>query len=373
MEQADQPIRAGVIGFGLAGRIFHAAVLNATPGMEVASIVQRTGDDAAQAYPSARVARSVEEMLEDSSIRLCVVATPNQAHRSLAEQCLRAGRHVVVDKPLALSSADARALAELAAERGLVLSAYHNRRWDGDFKTVRSLLDSGRLGRPLHLVSHFDRYRAAPRLDAWRESGEVEGGGTLFDLGPHLLDQALALFGTPTSIWADVRRSRDHAVVDDAFDILLGYETAEGARESADPAEAPPLDGLRVWLCATLTAASAGARFTLHGTLGSYEKWGLDPQENALKQGDTFDTPGFGTEPSTSWGMLTLANGAPEPVPTLQGDYREYYANVRDAILGRAPLEVTVRAAWRVARLIELARESSRSGRRIQVDFTDEP
>jgi predicted dehydrogenase len=369
MDLTESTIKAGVVGFGLAGRIFHAAVINETPGMKVGAIVQRSGDEAAAAYPSAKVARSLDEMLEDPEITLCVVATPNQAHRSLAEQCLKAGRHVVVDKPLALSSADTRALAELAAERGLILSAYHNRRWDGDYRTVCGVLEGGRLGRPLHLVSHFDRYRLEPRTNAWRESGEV-GGGVLFDLGPHLIDQALALFGDPAFLWADVRHTRDHAVVDDAFDIMLSY--GSGVRTHG-PAAGMDLSGLRVWLCATLAAASAGARFTLHGTLGSYEKWGLDPQENALKAGQRFETPGFGSEPPNAWGVLTLANSPPEPVPTLRGDYREYYANVRDAILGVAPLAVTVRDAWRVARLIELARESSESGSRIAVDFSDAP
>jgi predicted dehydrogenase len=372
MDSEQIKIRVGVVGFGLAGRIFHAAVIDETEGMEVAAIVQRSGDEAAAAYPSARINRSLDEMLEDSSITLCVVATPNEAHRSLAEQCLRAGRNVVVDKPLALSSADAKALADLASERGLILSAYHNRRWDGDFRTVRSILEGGRLGQPLHLVSHFDRYRLQPRLETWRESGKA-GGGILFDLGPHLIDQALALFGDPVSLWADVRRSRDHSVVDDSFDIFLTYDGVPGA--APDPRRAAGMDlrGLRVWLCATLAAASAGARFTLHGTLGSYEKWGLDPQENALKAGQTFASPGFGSEPPNAWGVLTLPNSPPEPVPTMRGDYRGYYENVRDAILGRAPLQVTVRDAWCVARLIELARESSSSGCTIPVDFSDAP
>ncbi len=369
MDSAVSPLQAGVVGFGLAGRIFHAAVINETPGMRVAGIVQRSGDDAAAAYPSAKIARSLDEMLEDPSITLCIVATPNKAHRSLAEQCLKAGRHVVVDKPLALSSEDAKALAELAAERGLILSAYHNRRWDGDFCTLRTLLESTRLGRPLHLVSRFDRYRLEPRLDAWRESGE-EGGGVLFDLGPHLLDQALALFGIPATIWADVRLSRDDAAVDDSFDLMLTYE---GSSAVGTPTAGQDLSGLRVWLCATLAAASVGARFALHGTLGSYEKFGLDPQENALKAGQTFGTPGFGSEPQHAWGVLTLPGAKPEPVPTMRGDYRAYYGNVRDAILGRAKLQVTVRDAWYVARLIELARESSKSGCRLAVNFSDAP
>ena len=373
MSVAENTIHVGVVGFGLAGRIFHAAVIDETPGLALSAIVQRTGDEASAAYPSAKIVRSLEEMLEDPSITLCVVATPSDAHRSLAEQCLKAGRNVVVDKPLALSSADTKTLAALAAERGLVLSAYHNRRWDGDFCTIRKLLDSGRIGRPLHLVSHFDRYRLEPRLDAWRESGAL-GGGLLFDLGPHLIDQALALFGPPTAIWADVRRSRDRAVVDDAFDLLLTYDDARAMAHEAGGEQAQNERGpLRVWLCATLAAASGGARFTLHGTLGSYEKWGFDPQESALKAGDRFETASFGSEPAHAWGVLTVAGKAPESVPTLRGDYREYYHNVRDAILGQAPLAVTVRDAWYVARLIELARLSSDSGCRVPVDFGDAP
>jgi predicted dehydrogenase len=302
-------------------------------------------------------------MLEDPEINLCVVATSNDAHLALAEQCLKAGRHVVVDKPLALSSQDAAYLAHLAAEHHVILSAYHNRRWDGDYQTIRKLLEDGRMGRPLQLVSHFDRFRPLPRLGSWRESGQVVGGGLLFDIGPHLLDQALALLGTPTDLWADVRKSRDGAVLDDAFDIMLTYEDSPRSE----------LRGLRVWLCATLTAVRPGARFILHGTKASYEKWGLDPQENALKGGQTFTDPGFGVETSAAWGMLSLDDGTSEQVPTLAGDYRGYYSNVRDAILGRAPLQVTVRDAWKVAWLIELARESSNRGARLPIDFSAAP
>jgi predicted dehydrogenase len=303
----------------------------------------------------------VDELLEDPAIVLCVIATPNDSHRPLAERCLKAGRHVVIDKPFALSSADAKALAALASERELLLSAYHNRRWDGDFQTIRTILESGRLGRPVEFISHFDRYRPQPRLGAWRENGAA-GGGILFDLGPHLIDQAIALFGDPSSIWADVRQSRENALVDDAFDILLSYDGSS-----------PNMAGLRVWLSATLTAANPAPRFTLHGTLGSYVKRGLDPQEDALKADQTFATPGFGSEPPSAWGVITLPGSAAELAPTLRGDYRGYYGNVHDAILGTAPLAVTARDGWRVARLVELARESSASGSRLPVDFSDAP
>ncbi len=354
----NDTIRAGVIGFGFAGQIFHAAVVNETPGLEVAAIVERSGKLAPAKYPGARVVASLEKMLADESIKLCIVATPNDMHRSLAEQCLRAGRHVVVDKPLALTGSDAAALAAVAQEHKVVLSAYHNRRWDGDYQTVQSLLSTGRIGDPLMFESHFDRFRMEPRLGAWRET-EAAGGGILFDLGPHLIDQALALFGSPTTLWADVRTIRTGLPVDDAFDIQLTYEDSPLAAQRL----------LRVWLRATVGAASPGARFNLQGTKGSYEKWGLDPQEAALKEGARFTDSGFGEESSQSWGLLTTPGTAPETVPTLPGDYRRYYENVRDAILEKAPLAVTVGAAWSVACIMELARESSRAGRRMSVDL----
>ncbi len=354
----SEAVRAGVVGFGLAGQIFHAAVINETPGLEVASIVERSGSSAAAKYPSARVVASVDEMLEDPSIELCVVATPNVSHCVLTEACLRAGRNVVVDKPLTLTSDEARSLAELARQEKVVLSAYHNRRWDGDFRTLERLLESGRLGEPIVFESHFDRFRLLPRPGAWRETQE-NGGGILYDLGPHLIDQALALFGAPTSLWADVRATRKGSAVDDAFDIELTYEESERVE----------LRALRVWLRSTMAAASPGPRFILHGTEGSFEKWGLDPQEAALKSGARYHDGGF-KENAQDWGVLTPPGGTPEPVPTEPGDYRKYYENVRDAIRGRAGLVVGVDAAWSVARIIELARESSQRGARLGVDLS---
>ena len=355
----SEAIRAGVVGFGLAGQIFHAAVIHETPGLELAAIVERSTNLAAARYSGVRVARSVEEMLADPTVTLCVVATPNESHHAVAEACLRAGRHVVVDKPLALTSEAVERLAHIAREEGKTLSAFHNRRWDGDFCTLRALLASGRVGDPVSFESHFDRFRPQPREGAWREKAEA-GGGILLDLGPHLIDQALALFGAPTSLWADVRSNRAGSAVDDAFDLELAYEGVSDAR----------LHPLRVWLRATMVAASPGARFLLHGTKGSYEKWGLDPQEAALKNGARFADEEFGAEPASAWGILSLPDGTSETVPTLRGDYRQYYEDVQDAILGNAPLTVGVGAAWSVARLIELARESSRTGCRVAVDLS---
>ena len=357
MSHMTEPVRVGVIGFGLAGRIFHTAVVSAVPGMHLAAIVKPTGDQAKAAYPHVPCYRSLDEMLDDKSIHLVVVATPSQSHYQIAEECLSAGRNVVIDKPFTLTTAEAAELIRLARENKLLLSAYQNRRWDGDFVTVKNILASGELGRLVSYESHFDRFRPEPRLDVWRESGGP-GSGTLFDLGTHLIDQATTLFGTPASITASVRTDRDHAVSDDAFDIRLSYEGEHT---------------LTVKLCASSIACIQGARFTLHGMRGSYLKFGLDPQEQQLKDGLSFNSPGFGDDPESEWGTLQILDEDPRRIPTERGDYRGYYANVRDALLGKAPLAVTPEQAWRTTKLVELARQSSKEQRTLPVDLSDQP
>jgi len=355
------PIRVGVVGFGLAGRVFHTAVIQATPGLELACVVQRSGDEAAREYPGIKLARSVEEMLGDVGIRLVVIATPSYSHFELAKQCLHEQRHVVVDKPFTLKSEEAAELVRLARGRRLLITGFQNRRWDGDFQTVRQIIAGDELGRLVSYESHFDRFRAQPRRDVWRENGGP-GGGTLFDLGPHVIDQALTLFGAPRSILASVRIERENAVVDDAWDIFLEYDGPHR---------------MTALLRATLTACSPGPRYVLQGTRGSFVKWGIDPQEEQLKAGMTFDSPGFGEEPEPAWGELKICDAAAGPaarrVRTARGDYRGFYINVRDAILGKGQLEVQPEQVWRTTRLIELARESSSHGRRIPVDFSAQP
>lgn len=352
-----EPIRAAVVGFGNGGRTFHAAFISAVPGFELTAIVQRKGDEAAQAYPSATIYRSVEEMLPDESIQLVSVTTSNQTHFEIGRECLLAGKHTVIDKPFALTSAEAGELIAIAHERKLVVAAFQNRRWDGDFKTVRNILKSGVLGRLVVFESHYDRFRQELRLGTWKESG-LYGGGQLYDLGTHIIDQALYLFGVPETVAASVRTDRDGALNDDAFDIRLGYigETEKN---------------LTVWLRSTMTAAIAGPRFTLHGTHGSFVKFGIDPQEDAIKAGGVIGAPGWGEDPESDWGLLKLADGSEKRIRTEPGDYRDYYANVRDAILGVAPIAVPGADAWRTARIIELARQSSEEGRTLHVDFTE--
>jgi predicted dehydrogenase len=336
-------IDVGLIGFGFAGRTFHAPVISAVDGLRLAAILQRHGSEAEQAYPPARVVRRLDELLALDSVRLIVIATANTSHFELAKQCLEAGRHVVVDKPFTTTYAEAAELADIAQKQQRIISVYQNRRWDGDFLTVQRLLAQNKLGRVVLYESHFDRFRPHVR-DVWRERPEP-GSGLLFDLGPHLIDQTMLLFATPDAITADVRIEREGAAVDDAFDLVFHYPK------------------LRALLRAGVLVSTPTPRFAIQGAEGGYLKYGLDPQEDALKRGETPSGEFWGYEAPERWGTLLEAQGdlfVKEQLPTAPGDYRQYYANVRDAILGKAALAVTPESALNVMRALELAVESSK-------------
>lgn len=323
-------IRVGLVGYGMAARTFHEPVIRAVPGLEITRIVAHRTEDPSRVF-------------DDPDVDLVVITTPNASHAELAERALRAGKHAVVEKPFTTTSADALRLAVLAREQRLVLAPHHNRRWDGDFMTVRRVVERGLLGRLVELESHFDRYRNAPKPNAWREE-EGEGAGVLFDLGPHLVDQTLALFGLPEAVTARVRIQREFARVDDSFTVVLHY------------------DRLEVTLAAGMLVRLPGPRFALRGALGSFVKFGMDPQEEALKAGRTPAEPGWGAEPPERWGTLDTevaglhVEGRVETVP---GAYQAFYENVRDAIAGGAELAVTPEQAADTIRVIELARRSS--------------
>jgi scyllo-inositol 2-dehydrogenase (NADP+) len=353
-----QPIRCGVIGFGLAGRVFHSAVIDATEGLELAAIVQRSGVAAQKAYPHVSVYPSLDAMLTQAQLDVIVVATPNDMHVPMAEQCLRAGKHVVADKPVAVSSTEAASLLALSREAGRRVFVYHNRRWDGDFLTVQQLLRTNKLGAVRTFESHFDRFRPTPKPGAWREASG-HGNGILLDLGSHLGDQALVLFGLPTAVWGDVRSERAGSNVDDAFDLRLYYPE------------------ITVWLRSTSLSPLPAVRFLLEGTQGSYRKDNLDPQEDALRAGDLFQSEPWGMDPESAWGAITTldASGATQhtAVPTLPGDYRNFYANVRDTVWGKAEQAVTLVDAWRVLRLLEWSRESSEKRAAVACDWSTAP
>jgi len=331
-----------LVGFGLAGRVFHAPIISAVPGLRLRAILQRSGNDAARLYPTARIVRSMDELLAIEEIKLVVIATPNTSHYSLARQCLLAGRDVVVDKPFTTTYAEAVELIELARRCGRLLTVYQNLRWNGDFRTIRALVESGRLGRIALYEAHFDRHRLQMRPGAWREKAEP-GAGVFFDLGVHLIDQALVLFGLPEAIMADIRSERSGAVVDDAFDVVLHYPN------------------MRALLRASMIAPGPDLRYILRGEQGAFVKYGIDPQAQALERGEAPDDV-WGREAVDKWGTFYVADGSAtnvETVPTVPGDYRLFYSNVRDAVLGKAAIDVTHEQMLNVMKALELARESS--------------
>jgi predicted dehydrogenase len=338
-------IAVGLIGYGKAGRIFHAPLIEAVEGLRLATIVQRRGDDARAQHPHAAVVRDASELFTDTGIDLIVVATPNDSHFDLARRALLAGKDVVVDKPFTVTSAESESLIELARERRRMLTVFHNRRYEGDFLTIRRLLDEHAFGRLVSYEARFDRFRNEPRPGAWRESSAA-GSGILYDLGSHLIDQALLLFGRPDSITADIRRERDFGESDDAFDIRLDYPR------------------MKVMLTASMLVREATPRYTLRGTAATFVKFGSDPQEAALAAGGSPRDSNWGREPRDQWGTL-IKDGGSETLETLPGSYATFYENVRDVINRKATLDVRPEDAAMTIRIIEAAARSSRERRSI--------
>jgi predicted dehydrogenase len=341
----------------MGSRVFHAPLLSSVEGLELAAVMERTSNKAAERYPGIKVYRSLEEMLADASLDVFVVATPNGTHYELAKQILTARRNVVVDKPMTVSSAEAAELIALAKRHNVLLAPFQNRRWDSDFLTIQKLLHEGSLGRLVSLESRFDRWRPAPLTERfWKEKADA-GGGTLLDLGPHLADQALVLFGKPQAVSADIRSEKD-GPVNDSIEIRLRYP------------------GLIVALGANSLSLPAGPRFHLRGTKGGYVKSGVDPQEGALTKITRIEDAKWGEEPSAKWGILHVdidGGSVSRPVPAIPGDYRVYYAGIRDALLGKSAPPVTGIDGWRIARLLEYAQQSSDERREIPCDWSGEP
>src|SRR2546427_5480075 len=276
-------LNVGLVGLGFAGKTFHAPVIRAVEGLRLTTIVQRHGGGAPDPrYADVEFVRSVDELLS-RAVDLVVIATPNTSHHPIAKQCLLAGRHVVIDKPFTTTVVEADELVQFGAAQHRVLSVYHNRRYVGDFVTLQTLLSEGVLGRVTTFESHFDRFRPELRPGAWREQS-LPGSGLWFDLGAHLLDQALVLFGSPQAISADIRVERAGAAADDAFDVTLHYPH------------------MRALLRATMLAVSPGPTLAVHGTGGSFIKYGVDPQEEALKSGHTPDESHWDAEPAEMYG-----------------------------------------------------------------------
>ena len=336
--------RVGLIGYGLAGASFHAPLIVATPGLELTTIVTGNPErraDAARAHPDARIVETADRLWERGrELDLIVIASPNRTHAPLALEAIAHGKHVVVDKPFTTTVADARAVVAEAQRHDIILSVFQNRRWDGDFLTLRKLLAENALGAPLRLESRFDRWRPVPR-DNWRErGGPEEAGGLLFDLGSHLIDQALVLFGPALDVYAELDRRRDGVQVDDDSFVAIHH-----------------VSGVRSHLFMTSLAAQPGPRFRMLGAHAAYVKWGMDPQEAKLRATGRLDHAGFGDDPADQWGKLG-AGADVRTVPTEPGSYVRFYEGMVEALRGTAPPPVDPRDAIAGLGVIEAARRS---------------
>ncbi|MEQ6890364.1 oxidoreductase [Halomonas sp. CS7] len=352
-----QTVSVGLVGYGMAGRTFHAPLIQAAPGLELSIVVSAHPERVQADHPTVEVLPKLAQLLARRDIDLVVIATPNETHFPLAKAALNAGKHVVIDQPFSVTASEARLLKAQADGADRLLSVFHNRRWDSDFLTLKALLDEGTLGRVVALESRFDRFR--PRVtDRWRDRHKP-GSGIWYDLGPHLLDQVRELFGMPRAILLELATAREGAEVDDDFLALLEY------------------DHLRVTLQASSLVAEPTPRFRVHGTRGSFVKYGLDPQEGWLKAGQP-PTPAWGVDPSP--GTLTLDEAGEEgggeretvalasrEAPAVPGDYGTYYAGIARTLLEGTPPLVTGESALEVMVLLETGLDSYRQGRWVKL------
>jgi len=345
-------LKVGIVGYGFATKVFHAPLIAGVPGLRLAAIASSDPAKVAADWPEVTVEATPGALFARTDLDLVVIPTPNATHYPLAKAALEAGKHVVVDKPFTLTVAEARSLYACAGQAGRLLSVFQNRRWDADFLTLRGLLESGELGPVMEFESHFDRH--VPKVqDRWREKGDL-GCGLWYDLGTHLMDQALHLFGTPDALCLDLARQREGALTDDYFAARLRYGRT------------------RVILHANNLVPQPGPRFTVHGTQGSFVKFGLDAQQQALTAGKRPPAPDWGADPNPGT-VSVFRDGAvhARTLASLPGDYPAYYAAVRDAILGTAPNPVPAADAIRLMGLIELGRRSAEERRELTVTAAD--
>jgi scyllo-inositol 2-dehydrogenase (NADP+) len=336
----------GLIGFGVGGQTFHAPLITSVNGLHLAKIrasKEAQVASASERYPQAEIVADAENIFNDPAIELVVISTPNTTHYSLAKAALLSGKHVLLDKPFTINTSDADELIALAMEQNKILTVYHNRRWDSDFLTVRKIIQNELLGRLVEFESRYDRFRNYLRPGAWREE-DLPGSGILYDLGPHLIDQPLMLFGLPDAVSADLRIQRKDARATDNFELILHYPN------------------LKVTLKAGMLVREALPRFILHGEQGSFVKYGMDVQEEAVKAGQRPMTNNkWGVEPSTTWGKVNTEYKGVHIHGTIEsetGNYVAFYQNVYDAIMGKDELQVKPGQARNTIRIIELSLQS---------------
>ena len=338
-------IGVGLVGYGLAGRSFHAPFIAAVDGFRLCAVATTDPDRRARVvaeHPGTDVVAGLDALLDRSDVEMVVVATPNRFHVPMAMSALSGGRHVVVDKPMAMDVGEAERLVDAASRADRLLSVYQNRRWDGDFLTVRRLLAEGTLGTIDSLESRFERMAEVD--GSWRESA-AEVGGPLRDLGPHLVDQSLVLFGPARRVWAQLARRRPATEVDDSAFVAIDHVSGVQSR---------------LWM--SLIASRVGPRIRLRGVAGEFIKEDLDVQEAQLLAGMRPSEPGFGQEPESGWGRLFRLDGAASTIETERGRYAAFYELMHDAVRGRGPVPVEPMDALRALRTIEAAERAAATG-----------
>lgn len=320
----DRTIHTAIASFGMSGLVFHGPLLKVLPGFRVVKILERTKNNSAAMFPGARIVRSYNEIINDPAIELVIVNTPDEYHYEMAKAALFAGKHVIVEKPATRTYGEVRKLVTLAREKNVLLTVFQNRRWDGDFRTVKKIIEGKKVGRLVEFESHFDRYRNYIAPDTWKEEGG-DFGGVLFNLGSHMVDQALVLFGKPQSVTCHLDILRTGGKVADYYDIRLQY------------------NGFAALLKCSYLVKEEGPRYIIHGTNGSFLKWGTDPQEEALKAGKLPEGSNWGADREELYGVLNTefdGHAQKQFIKTLPGNYRLFYQNVYSTIIGEAELEV---------------------------------
>lgn len=319
----EEIMNVALIGFGLAGKTFHAPLIEAVNELKLCKILSSRKDEIENLYPNVEVISDFEQALEED-IDLIVIATPNHLHFEQAKRAILAGKNVVIDKPMTPTLSQAYQLVQLAHEQDVTLSVFHNRRFDGDFLTIKELIQSDALGRITYFESNFNRFRPEVNKENWRETTD-QAGGVFFDLAPHLIDQAVDLFGPPLKIFADMAKLRDQAQNDDYFHLIFEYERC------------------RIHLNASTVCRNPGDRFVIHGLKGSFTKWGLDPQEKNLKHGMSGESSDLGEDSEENYG--TLMTDKTSKIPTINGDYKKYYQDIKQISSGQAILVMEVMEA----------------------------
>jgi scyllo-inositol 2-dehydrogenase (NADP+) len=345
----NNSVKTAIASFGMSGLVFHGPALKVNPGYNVISILERSKNSSKKLFPDVTIVRSYNDILENKDIELVIVNTPDKFHYEMAKLAILSGKHVVVEKPVTLDSAQAEELLALAREKGIVFTVYQNRRWDGDFRTIQKVLTENKLGRLIEFESHFDRYRTYITPETWKEEGD-QYSGVLYNLGSHMVDQAYVLFGKPLAVAAHLKIVRTAGIVTDYYDIRLEYEKFAALLKCSYLVKKP------------------GPRYILHGEFGTFYKSGIDPQEEILKAGNLPVGESWGTEPSSEWGKLHYEKDGKdfeEVIETLPGNYNIFYNNVFDAIRNGTELFVKPEEAVEVLKILEACLQSNREKRTV--------